>query len=93
MCENQEVHKRGLRSRAILGFRLMVQASLPVLFVMSEGFQLPSPPLLAAGAFGGPVCMYTVTPFRNALTFASKDASLSLGVVFKTVFARGLGSA
>lgn len=56
-----------------------------------SSFKFPEPPILAAGGLGGPFCMFTVTPFRNALTFASKDASLSLGQVFGRVFARGLG--
>lgn len=57
---------------------------------MAGGFKMPEPPILAASALGGPFCMYTVAPFRNALTFASQDASLSLGQVFGRVFARGL---
>lgn len=34
--------------------------------------------------------MYIVTPFRNALTYASKDASLSIPQVFSKVFANGV---
>lgn len=34
--------------------------------------------------------MYAVSPFRNALTLASKDASLSLTGVFRRVFSRGV---
>jgi len=52
-------------------------------------FKLPEPPLLAAGALGGPFCMFTVTPARNALTLGAQDASLSLGQVYKQVFASG----
>lgn len=53
-------------------------------------FKLPEPPLLAAGALGGPFCMYTVTPARNALTLGAQDASISLVQVYKQVFASGL---
>jgi hypothetical protein len=56
------------------------------------GFKLPEPPLIAAGAIGGPFCMYLVTPARNALTFGAKDASLSFGGVFGKVFSRGIVS-
>jgi len=57
-----------------------------------EGMKLPEPPILAAGALGGPFCMYTVTPFRNSMTYAAQDASLSLGQIFRTVFASGFRS-
>jgi hypothetical protein len=52
--------------------------------------KLPEPPLIAAGALGGPICMYMVSPFRNALTLASRDASLSLVGVSRQVFAHGI---
>lgn len=54
--------------------------------------KLPDAPLVAAGALGGPMCMYTVSPFRNALTLASKDATLSLTGVFRRVFSRGISA-
>lgn len=54
-----------------------------------SGFKLPEAPVIVAGAFGGPFCMYTVTPFRNAMSYASQDASMSLGSVFRTVFSKG----
>lgn len=57
---------------------------------MSSRIKLPEPPLIVAAALGGPVCMYTVSPFRNALTLASKDAVLPLAGVFRQVFSRGL---
>jgi len=47
-------------------------------------------PVLFASALGGPFCMYTVTPFRNAMTYAAQDASLSLSAVMRQVFSRGL---
>lgn len=54
------------------------------------GLQMPETPVIVAGALGGPFCMYTVTPFRNAMSYASQDASLSLGAVFrKNVFSKG----
>lgn len=59
---------------------------------MAPELKFPEPPILAAGGLGGPFCMMTVTPFRNALTFASKDASLSVGKVFGRVFSNGLAS-
>lgn len=54
-----------------------------------DGFKLPEAPVLLAGALGGPFCMYTVTPFRNAMTFASQDATMSLRSIFQTVFKTG----
>lgn len=57
------------------------------------GFKMPEAPILAAGGLGGPFCMLTVTPFRNALTFGSKDASLSVAQVMAKVFARGTAGA
>jgi len=55
-----------------------------------SGFKLPEPPVIAAGAFGGPFVMYLVTPFRNAMTYAVQDATLSFSGVFRQVFARGM---
>jgi hypothetical protein len=36
--------------------------------------------------------MYTVTPFRNAMTLAAQDASIGVGAIMKTVFSKGLAS-
>jgi hypothetical protein len=33
--------------------------------------------------------MYTVSPMRNAMSIAAQDAKMSLGAVFRTVFAKG----
>jgi len=54
-----------------------------------SGFKLPETPIIAAGAFGGPFCMYTVSPFRNAMSIVAQDSSLSLRQAFRTVFATG----
>jgi len=53
------------------------------------GLELPGTGVLVAGAFGGPFCMYLVTPFRNAMSYASQDASLSLGSIARQVFSKG----
>lgn len=50
---------------------------------------MPQTPVLVAGAIGGPFCMYTVTPFRNSMSFAAQDPSLGIASVFRQVFARG----
>ena len=41
----------------------------------SSGFKLPDTPLLVSGALGGPVVLYILTPFRNAITFGAKDSN------------------
>lgn len=58
----------------------------------TSALKFPDPPIIAAGALGGPLCMYFVTPARNALTIASKDASLSVMSVFRKAFPAGLRS-
>lgn len=57
-----------------------------------DGIKWPEPPVILAGGLGGPFCMYTVSPFRNAMSIASQDASMSCGAVFRQVFAGGLSS-
>lgn len=54
------------------------------------GFQLPKPPVIFAGGLGGPAVFYTVTPARNALTFAAQDTSATIASCYRQVFARGL---
>lgn len=39
---------------------------------------LPEPPLLAAGALGGPVVIASLTPLRNAMSNAAQDQASSL---------------
>ena len=43
---------------------------------------LPEPPLLAAGALGGPLVIASLTPLRNAMSNAAQDQSSSLGRLF-----------
>lgn len=52
-------------------------------------FKMPEPPIIAAGALGGPFCIYASTPVRNALTFAANDASLTILQCYKESFAGG----
>jgi hypothetical protein len=55
-----------------------------------EGFEAPKPPVVFAGALGGPFVFYTVTPARNALTLAAQDTSLSIPGCYAQVFKNGL---
>jgi len=57
-----------------------------------SNLKLPDAPTIAAGGLGGPFCMYLVSPFRNAMSIASQDASLSVASVMRTVFAKGFTS-
>ena len=52
--------------------------------------KVPEPPLLAAGAIGGPFVMYLVTPLRNALTMGAVDSSKSVITLYRDVFSQGL---
>jgi hypothetical protein len=55
-----------------------------------DGFEAPKPPVIFAGAVGGPMVFYTVTPARNALTIAASDTSLSIAGCYRDVFKNGL---
>mmetsp|Transcript_48649 Transcript_48649/g.141804 ORF Transcript_48649/g.141804 Transcript_48649/m.141804 type:complete len:306 (-) Transcript_48649:162-1079(-) len=45
----------------------------------------PTKPVLISGALGGPFCIYTCTPLRNALTLGSQDRSSGcIGLLRKT---------
>jgi len=55
-----------------------------------DGFEAPKPPVVFAGAVGGPMVFYTVTPARNALTLASQDTSLSIAGCYRQVFQNGV---
>lgn len=52
-------------------------------------FQMPDTPLIVAGGLGGPFCLFTVTPARNALTLGSTNATAGIGTLYKEVFANG----
>ncbi len=54
--------------------------------------KLPDPPLIAAGALGGPIVLYGVTPMRNALTLAAADQKSTFFQIFRRVFASGISS-
>lgn len=54
------------------------------------GVSVPDPPLVAAGAAGGPFVIYLTTPMRNALTLAALDSSQSVGGLYREVFSAGL---
>jgi len=52
--------------------------------------KVPEPPYLAAGAIGGPLVMYMVTPMRNALTLGALDQSKGVLRIYRDVFAGGM---
>lgn len=56
-------------------------------------FKFPEPPLLVTGAIGGPMVMYLITPFRNALSNAATDSEASFCGAYWNVFSKGLSRA
>lgn len=52
-------------------------------------FKLPDTPYIVAGGFGGPFCVFTCTPARNALTIAASAQTASISQVYKQVFSTG----
>ena len=52
--------------------------------------KIPEPPYFLAGAFGGPLVIYVLTPLRNALTLASQDRQSSIRQIYGKVFSRGV---
>jgi len=53
------------------------------------GFEIPDTPILVAGGLGGPLVMFTVTPFRNGLTLGATSSSSAMSL-YRTVFRNGL---
>lgn len=53
------------------------------------GFELPETPIVVAGGLGGPVVVFSVTPFRNGLTLGSTNVQASARQLYGQVFARG----
>jgi len=51
--------------------------------------KLPETPLVLAGAFGGPFCIFLLTPLRNAITLASQDAESSARQLYAATFQGG----
>jgi len=54
--------------------------------------KLPETPLILAGALGGPLCIFCLTPLRNALTLASQDSSSTAPELYANVFASGFSA-
>lgn len=53
---------------------------------MGLSIEFPDPPLVAAGAIGGPCVMFAVTPLRNALTYGAVDPKASFVSLYKKAF-------
>jgi len=53
------------------------------------GLKFPETSNIVAGACGGPLVYFTVTPFRNACTLGATSATASLFELYGSVFARG----
>lgn len=51
---------------------------------------VPEPPLLLAGAFGGPLIIGALTPLRNACTLAAQDSTSTAREIYGRVFTRGV---
>ena len=47
---------------------------------------LPDPPLLAAGALGGPFVIASLTPLRNAMSNAAQDQQSSFAQLYRRTF-------
>uniref|UniRef100_A0A7S4S3U7 ADP,ATP carrier protein n=1 Tax=Alexandrium monilatum TaxID=311494 RepID=A0A7S4S3U7_9DINO len=56
------------------------------------GVKFPEAPLILAGAFGGPFCIFLYTPLRNALTLASQNAESSAWQLYCSTFEGGFSS-
>jgi len=67
-------------------------ATNPELGFSMSGFKLPETPVIVAGTIGGPMVMFTVTPFRNGLTLGSTNIKAGAMELYGQVFARGLAS-
>jgi hypothetical protein len=52
-------------------------------------FELPDTPLIVAGGLGGPFCLFSVTPARNALTLGATQPGASISSLYRQVFERG----
>lgn len=53
---------------------------------MGIQIKMPDPPLIAAGAIGGPCVMFAVTPLRNALTYGAIDPKASFSSLYRKSF-------
>lgn len=67
-------------------------ASWATRLVLPTGVALPDGALFAAGALGGPLCIGSLTPLRNACTLAAQDSQSSLGQIYRRVFSHGIVS-
>lgn len=58
----------------------------------SAHLKLPDAPLLVSGIVGGPLVIFSLTPFRNALTLGSRDRTSSMLALYRKTFRAGLRS-
>jgi len=65
-------------------------ASWATRLVLPTGVVLPDRGIFLAGALGGPLCIGSLTPLRNACTLAAQDSQSSLGQIYRRVFSHGL---
>jgi len=54
-----------------------------------DELKMPDTPLIVAGAAGGPMVMFTVTPMRNALTLGATNPTAGAMELYRTVFRGG----
>lgn len=52
-------------------------------------FKFPETSMIVAGGVGGPLCYFTVTPARNALTLGATNSTAGIAELYGQVFARG----
>ncbi|CAK0892607.1 unnamed protein product, partial [Prorocentrum cordatum] len=50
---------------------------------------LPPAPLFFAGALGGPACVFSLTPLRNAVSLGAADRGSGILQIYRRVFATG----
>lgn len=73
----------------------MADVRIPVrsqLWAHQLGSLCPEPPLLVAGAFGGPFVIGLLTPLRNACTLAAQDSHSTARQIYGRVFGLGVRS-
>mmetsp|Transcript_73415 Transcript_73415/g.192514 ORF Transcript_73415/g.192514 Transcript_73415/m.192514 type:complete len:308 (+) Transcript_73415:61-984(+) len=56
------------------------------------GLKFPETPLILAGALGGPLVIFFLTPLRNALSIAAQDSQSSASEIYGHVFENGLSA-
>ena len=73
--------------------RRKVKSSSEGVLSTLKALKLPEPPLVIAGAIGGPLCMALVTPLRTALSLASQKPEATAGEIYMSILEKGVANA